>query len=75
MVARCTGSKAKTLGMYHPQPPNVGVGSESTYVASLVHYGKDELFVQQGPFLMERPLLIFRRGHYNQILWADFVLT
>jgi hypothetical protein len=46
-VPRVTRSKAKTLGLQHLQPSDVGAGSGPPCGPRIIHHGADELFVKQ----------------------------
>lgn len=74
-VPGCTSSKVQTLGLWHLQPPGVGVGSEPPYGARILHHGMDDLLVQQDPFVIDRPILLFRREPYTPSLWGAFFLN
>ena len=58
-VPRCIVSNAKTLGLKHLQFPGLGASGEPPDGARVIHYQKDELLIQQDPFLMERSFLSF----------------
>lgn len=47
-VPRCTSTTAKTLGLKHLQLPDTGANSGLPDGARLVHYGTDELLIEQG---------------------------
>jgi hypothetical protein len=62
-VPRCTSSNDKTLGLKHLQLPDVTSNSGPPDGAGIVHYGKDELPIEQNtmsdgevtPWLGEEP--------------------
>ena len=74
-VRRCINSNAKTLGLQHLLFLDMGASGGPPNGTRIVHHGPDELLIQQNTFLMERLLLLFRRGTSLRSLFAAFFLT
>jgi len=74
-VSGCIGSNAKTLGLQHLLFLDMGASGGPPNGTCVVHHGTDELLIQQNTFLMERLLLLFRRGTSLRSLFAAFFLT
>jgi hypothetical protein len=74
-VPECTGSNAKTLGLQHlsfliwERAADLQVGHAKSIM------GRMSCLYSTTPFLMEKPLLLFRRGPSTSGLCASFFLT
>jgi len=73
IVPRCIGSNAETLGLKHLQFPDMCPSGESPDGARVVHHRTDEP-AGTAEILMDRPLLLFRRGPNTPSLFATFFL-